>query len=109
MAGLGPEDIDVVEVHDATAFGELYQTEQMGFCPMGEGGPFAESGATAIGGKIPVNPSGGLIARGHPVGASGLAQILRAGSAAAWRGRTPAGPGCADCHGGERRRFPRPG
>ncbi|MBN2282288.1 MAG: thiolase family protein [Deltaproteobacteria bacterium] len=76
MAGLGPGDIDVVEVHDATAFGELYQTEQMGFCPLGEGGPFAESGATAIGGKIPVNPSGGLIARGHPVGASGLAQIF---------------------------------
>lgn len=75
MAGLGPEDIDVVEVHDATAFGELYQTEQMGFCPIGEGGPFAENGSTAIGGKIPVNPSGGLMARGHPVGASGLAQI----------------------------------
>lgn len=75
MSGLGPEDIDVVEVHDATAFGELHQTEQMGFCPLGEGGPFAESGATAIGGKIPVNPSGGLIARGHPIGGSGLAQI----------------------------------
>jgi acetyl-CoA acetyltransferase len=75
MAGLGPEDVDVIEVHDATAFGELHQTEQMGFCPVGEGGPFAESGATAIGGKIPVNPSGGLIARGHPLGASGLAQI----------------------------------
>lgn len=74
-AGMGPEDIDVVEVHDATAFGELYQTEQMGFCPVGEGGPFAESGATALDGKIPVNPSGGLISRGHPIGASGLAQI----------------------------------
>lgn len=76
MAGLGPEDIDVVEVHDATAFGELHQSEQMGFCPAGEGGPFAESGATAIGGKIPINPSGGLIARGHPIGASGLAQVF---------------------------------
>jgi acetyl-CoA acetyltransferase len=76
MAGLGPGDIDVAEVHDATAFGELYQTEQMGFCPIGEGGPFAESGATAIGGKIPVNPSGGLMARGHPIGASGFAQIF---------------------------------
>jgi acetyl-CoA acyltransferase len=75
MAGVDPDDIDVAEVHDATAFGELYQTEQMGFCPTGEGGPFAESGATAIGGKIPINPSGGLMARGHPVGASGLAQI----------------------------------
>jgi acetyl-CoA acetyltransferase len=76
MAGIGPGDIDVVEVHDATAFGELHQSEQMGFCPAGEGGPFAESGATAIGGKIPINPSGGLIARGHPVGASGLGQIF---------------------------------
>jgi acetyl-CoA acyltransferase len=75
MAGIGPEDIHVAEVHDATAFGELYQTEQMGFCPIGEGGPFAERGETAIGGKIPVNPSGGLMARGHPIGASGLAQI----------------------------------
>jgi len=72
-AGLGPQDIDVAEVHDATAFGELYQYEKLGFCPEGEGGPFAESGATAIGGEIPVNTSGGLISRGHPIGASGLA------------------------------------
>lgn len=75
MAGLNPEDIDVAEVHDATAFGEIHQTEQMGFCPIGKGGPFAESGATALDGKIPVNPSGGLLSRGHPIGASGLAQI----------------------------------
>jgi len=75
VAGVGPEDIGVVELHDATAFGELYQTEQMGFCPVGEGGMLAESGATALDGKIPVNPSGGLISRGHPIGASGLAQI----------------------------------
>jgi len=75
MAGLGPEDIQVAEVHDATSFGELAQVEQMGFCPEGEGGPFAESGATQINGKIPVNTSGGLISRGHPIGASGLAQI----------------------------------
>jgi len=72
-AGLGPQDIDVVEVHDATAFGELYQYEKLGLCPEGEGGPFAKSGATSIGGKIPVNTSGGLISRGHPIGASGLA------------------------------------
>jgi len=74
-AGVGPSDIDVVEVHDATAFGELHQVEQLGFCRIGEGGPFVESGATSLTGKTPVNPSGGLIARGHPVGASGLAQI----------------------------------
>jgi acetyl-CoA acyltransferase len=75
MAGVGPQDINVAEVHDATAFGELYQTEQMGFCPIGEGGKFAANHETAIGGKIPINPSGGLMARGHPIGASGLAQI----------------------------------
>ena len=75
MAGLGPKDVHVAEVHDATAFGELYQTEEMGFCPKGEGGLLAESGATALDGRIPVNPSGGLISRGHPIGASGLAQI----------------------------------
>ena len=75
MAGLGPEDINVAEVHDATAFGELYQTEKLGFCPEGQGGLFAENGATALDGKLPVNPSGGLLSRGHPIGASGLAQI----------------------------------
>jgi acetyl-CoA acyltransferase len=75
IAGVGPEDVDVVEVHDATAFGEIAQMEALGFCPEGEGGIFAESGATALEGKIPVNPSGGLISRGHPIGASGLAQI----------------------------------
>ncbi len=75
MAGLGPEDLDLAEVHDATAFGELAQYEEMGFCPRGEGGPFAESGATSLGGKLPVNTSGGLECRGHPIGASGLAQV----------------------------------
>lgn len=74
-AGVGPEDINVVEVHDATAFGELQQTEALGFCGEGEGGPFAESGATTLGGKIPINTSGGLESRGHPIGATGLAQI----------------------------------
>ncbi|MFW9939523.1 MAG: thiolase family protein [Candidatus Thorarchaeota archaeon] len=75
QAGLGPEDIDVAEVHDATAYAELHITEGLGFCPEGQGGPFAESGATALDGKIAVNPSGGLLARGHPIGASGLAQM----------------------------------
>jgi acetyl-CoA acyltransferase len=75
QSGLGPEDIHVAEVHDATAFGELVQSEEMGFCAKGEGGPFAESGATALDGRIPINPSGGLISRGHPIGASGLAQM----------------------------------
>jgi len=75
MAGLGPEDIDVAEVHDATAFGELRALENMKLCPTGEGGPFSEAGNTALGGKIPVNPSGGLESKGHPVGATGVAQI----------------------------------
>lgn len=74
-AGVGPEDIDLAEVHDATAFGELHQTESLGFCKFGEGGSLAESGATALGGKIPINTSGGLESRGHPIGASGLGQI----------------------------------
>jgi acetyl-CoA acetyltransferase len=75
IAGVGPEDIDTAEVHDATAFGELAQTESLGFCKEGEGGPYAESGATALGGALPVNPSGGLECRGHPIGATGLGQI----------------------------------
>jgi len=75
MAGIGPDDIDVAELHDATAYGELHISETMGFCEIGEGGPFAESGASSMGGKVVINPSGGLISRGHPIGASGLAQI----------------------------------
>lgn len=75
MAGVRPEDIDCAEVHDATAFGEIYQAEMMQFCPIGEGGRFVESGATALGGKIPINTSGGLIAKGHPIGATGLSMI----------------------------------
>jgi acetyl-CoA acetyltransferase len=78
-AGIGPEDIDLAELHDATSYGELHQTEAMGFCPPGEGGSYAESGATKLGGKQPVNPSGGLECRGHPIGASGLAQIYEIG------------------------------
>lgn len=75
ISSLGPDDVDVMEVHDATAFGELSAMEELGFCPPGEGGILAESGDTELGGRIPVNPSGGLISRGHPIGASGLAQI----------------------------------
>lgn len=75
MSGIGPGDIGVAEVHDATAFGELLQTEVLGFCPEGEGGLLAESGATRLGGRLPVNTSGGLECRGHPIGASGLAQV----------------------------------
>ena len=72
MAGIRPEQIDVAEVHDATSFCEIYQVEMMGFCERGAGGAFVESGATSLGGKIPVNTSGGLVSKGHPVGATGL-------------------------------------
>lgn len=75
-AGVGPLDVDVAEVHDATAFGELLQTELLGFAPMGEGGPLAESGATSLGGRLPINPSGGLESKGHPIGATGLGQVF---------------------------------
>jgi acetyl-CoA acetyltransferase len=75
-AGLGPEDIDVAEVHDAFSIAELLYYEAFGFCPRGEGTALLESGATKIGGRIPVNPSGGLLAKGHPVGATGAAQVV---------------------------------
>ncbi|MCK4361940.1 MAG: thiolase family protein, partial [Dehalococcoidia bacterium] len=75
MAAVGPDDISTAELHDATAFGELHQTEAMGFCPLGEGGSYAETGDTKLGGTKPINTSGGLECRGHPIGASGLAQI----------------------------------
>jgi acetyl-CoA acyltransferase len=75
-AHLGPNDIDVAEVHDATAFAELLQTEMLGLVPAGEGGPAAERGETTLGGRIPVNTSGGLESKGHPIGASGLGQIF---------------------------------
>jgi acetyl-CoA acyltransferase len=75
-AALGPQDIDVVECHDATAFGEILQSETLGFFAFGEGGPAAERGETRLGGRIPFNPSGGLESKGHPIGATGLGQIF---------------------------------
>ena len=76
MAGIGPQDISVAEVHDATAMGEIIQVENLGFCDFGEGGVIAERGDTRIGGRLPVNPSGGLESKGHPVGATGIGQIF---------------------------------
>lgn len=75
-AGVAPADIDIAELHDATAVGEVQQAEHLMLCAFGDGGRLAESGATRIGGRIPINPSGGLEARGHPIGATGLAQIF---------------------------------
>ena len=73
--GIGPDDLDFLEVHDATAIGEIIEMEALGVCELGEGGVFAEKGLTALGGAIPVNPSGGLESKGHPIGATGLGQI----------------------------------
>lgn len=75
MAGFGPEAVDVAEVHDTTAASELMLYEKLGLCDANAGPAFIESGAAALGGRLPVNPSGGLIARGHPVGATGVAQV----------------------------------
>jgi acetyl-CoA acetyltransferase len=75
LAGIGPDDIAVAELHDATAFAEIVESENLMFCPFGEGGPLAESGATRLGGRLPINTSGGLESRGHPIGATGLAQV----------------------------------
>ena len=75
-AGLGPEDLDVVEVHDAAAPAELIMYEELGLCGPGEGPKLLASGATALGGRVPVNPDGGLVSRGHPVGATGCAQLV---------------------------------
>ncbi|MBV8440486.1 MAG: thiolase family protein [Hyphomicrobiales bacterium] len=75
-AGLDPSDVSVAEVHDATAIGEVLQSELLGLVPFGEGGPAAERGETSLGGRIPINPSGGLESKGHPIGATGLAQIF---------------------------------
>lgn len=74
-AGVGPKDMSLAEVHDATAFAEIQQTEALGFGAFGEGGPMAERGDTSLGGRIPINVNGGLLSRGHPIGATGLAQI----------------------------------
>lgn len=74
-AGITVSDIDVAEVHDATAFGELLAYEELGFCRRGEAAALVASAATSLGGRIPVNPSGGLESRGHPLAATGLAQV----------------------------------
>jgi acetyl-CoA acyltransferase len=75
-AGVGPGDIDVVELHDATSAEELYALESLGFFPAGEAGAATVAGDTDVGGRrVCVNPSGGLVARGHPLGATGICQI----------------------------------
>jgi acetyl-CoA acetyltransferase len=76
MAGIGPDDIDVIELHDATASAEITRYETLGLAPEGDGAKLIREGITELGGRLPVNPSGGLLARGHPIGATGCAQIV---------------------------------
>jgi acetyl-CoA acetyltransferase len=75
MAGLGPNDVNLIELHDCFATAELVHYENLGLCKDGEAGQLIDSGATSLGGKIPVNVSGGLLSKGHPLGATGIANI----------------------------------
>jgi acetyl-CoA C-acetyltransferase len=75
MAGIGPDDVDVAEVHDCFTIAEIMAYENLGFCKPGEGGKLIEESQTYIGGKIPVNVDGGLLSKGHPIGATGGSQI----------------------------------
>ena len=74
QSGMGPENVDVVELHDCFSCNELITYEALGLCPEGKAGEFVDSGAQTYGGQVVVNPSGGLISKGHPLGATGLAQ-----------------------------------
>jgi acetyl-CoA acyltransferase len=105
-AGMGPEDINVVECHDAFTISEILHYEALGLCPPGEGGRLVDDGVVTLGGSVPVNPSGGLLSRGHPVGATGVAQIVEVVTQL----RHEAGPrqverarvGLAHCMGGDK-------
>jgi acetyl-CoA acyltransferase len=75
-AGVSPEDVNVAEVHDAFTIAEIIHYEDLGFCKKGEGGRLVEDGVTALGGRLPISVSGGLMTKGHPLGATGVAQII---------------------------------
>ena len=75
MAGVGPDELDLVELHDCFATAELLHYENLGLCGEGEAGKLIDAGETALGGRIPVNVSGGLLSKGHPLGATGIANI----------------------------------
>jgi acetyl-CoA acyltransferase len=87
-AGIGPDELDCAELHDATAPAELMAYEQVAFASAGEGPELIQSGQTKLGGRLPVNTSGGLLAKGHPIGATGIAQLCEA----TWQLRREAGP-----------------
>jgi benzoylsuccinyl-CoA thiolase BbsB subunit len=88
QAGLGPQDIDVAEVHDAFTIAELMYYEALGFCGRGEAARLLADGSTSLGGRVPVNPSGGLLSKGHPIGATGAAQMVEI----VWQLRGTCGP-----------------
>jgi acetyl-CoA acetyltransferase len=104
FSGMGPEDLDLAEVHDCFTIAEIVRIENLGLCPEGEGGRLVKEGVTQLGGKLPVNPSGGLLCKGHPIGATGVAQTCEL----VWQLRGEAGPrqvkgakaGLAHCSGG---------
>jgi acetyl-CoA acetyltransferase len=104
-AGVGPEDIHVAEVHDASAPAEIMLYERLGFAGKYMGVELLRQGVTSVGGRLPVNPGGGLLSRGHPVGATGLAQIVELATqlrgAAGARQRNGAKVGLAECSGGQ--------
>ena len=104
ITGYGPEDIDLIEMHDCFTIAEIVRLEGLGVVPVGEGGRWAENGDTALGGKLPVNASGGLLSRGHPVGATGVAQICeltwQLSGRAGQRQVDDANTGLAYCKGG---------
>ena len=103
-SGIGPQDLDFAEVHDCFTIAEIVRIENLGFCQEGEGGRLAEEGVTQLGGRFPVNPSGGLLCKGHPIGATGVAQVCEL----VWQLRGEAGErqvqgakvGLAHCSGG---------
>ncbi|MCB2227087.1 MAG: thiolase family protein [Desulfarculaceae bacterium] len=105
-AGMGPVDLDLVECHDAFSISEILHYEALGLCPPGEGGRFVAEGHASLGGRVPVNPSGGLLSRGHPVGATGVAQVVELVSQLRGRAETRQIPGArvglAHCMGGDK-------
>jgi acetyl-CoA acyltransferase len=105
QAGLGPEDVHVAEVHDASAPAEIMLYERLGFAAPNQGVELLRQGTTSLGGRLPVNPGGGLLSRGHPVGATGIAQIVELTTqlrgAAGKRQREGARVALAECSGGE--------
>lgn len=104
QAKIAPAEVSVAEVHDASAYAEINQIEMIGLCEFGQGGPFTESGATTLGGRVPVNTSGGLQSKGHPIAATGIGQIhelaLQLRAAAGARQVEGAKIGAASCGGG---------